>query len=137
MRNKMSVGRFIGFFIFGCISLCFASSTSIWSTPFMLKDSLTTSVSDINTTDNAIDFSASPNPFNPIVHFSVTGLGTQPSASLIIYDIQGKKVADLTRHIHAPAHTISWNAAHYPSGIYLVALETNKHKIITRIALLR
>ena len=84
-----------------------------------------------------------PNPFNPSTTISyqlpapsarqtASGLGSEGSAvsavKLSIYDALGRQVALLVNEEKpAGAHTITWNAQHYPSGIYVYRIVAGDH----------
>ena len=67
---------------------------------------------------------AYPNPFNPIttVRFSLAEAGP---VRLRAYDMLGRRVAVLAdSDMVAGAHSLKFEAAHLPSGMYLLRLET-------------
>lgn len=70
-----------------------------------------------------------PNPFNPktTIRFD---LPHADNLSLNIYDLNGKLVQRLITNQPYPAgsHTVEWDAAGVPSGVYLYQLETPKFK---------
>lgn len=78
-----------------------------------------------------------PNPFNPqtTIHFEI------PNSShvrLEIFDIQGKKVANLFDGIgEAGKHNLVWNGSQQPSGIYFCRLVTDNESIAKMITLLK
>jgi photosystem II stability/assembly factor-like uncharacterized protein len=60
-----------------------------------------------------------PNPFNPTteIHFDLPEPAT---VSLIIYDLLGRKAAELANgNYEAGYHSVKWNAADLASGVYL------------------
>jgi len=61
-----------------------------------------------------------PNPFNPSTQFSFD-LPEPGIVLLIVYDVLGRKVAELANaHREAGYHSTTWNAgAHLASGVYL------------------
>ena len=64
-----------------------------------------------------------PNPFNPLVTIRVRGVG---NLSLSVFDLHGKKVADLRRgnkqSVSGARFTelVTWDARNAPAGIYLI-----------------
>ncbi len=67
---------------------------------------------------------AYPNPFNPIttVRFSLAEAGP---VRLRVYDVLGRRVAVLAdSDMVAGAHSVKFEAAHLPSGMYLLRMET-------------
>ena len=68
-------------------------------------------------------FKISPNPLNSRARISFQGNAEEfRRASLLIYDLQGSLIADLSKNVGS--RDISWNAAAIPAGIYVVALKT-------------
>ncbi|HHE46762.1 MAG TPA: T9SS type A sorting domain-containing protein, partial [Bacteroidetes bacterium] len=69
--------------------------------------------------------SAHPNPFNP----SVTVEFGVPEASRIraeVFNINGRHVATLSNSTYQPGvHSLTWNAAGLPSGIYFLAVSSD------------
>jgi hypothetical protein len=66
---------------------------------------------------------AFPNPFNPetTVRFVLPENGM---VNLSVYNIRGEKVAQLVQgSLEAGEHSVTWNAAHLTSGVYLFRLE--------------
>ncbi len=73
-----------------------------------------------------------PNPFNPNtkIRFQITSLS---NVKLIIYDIQGKLIAELVNQKQAPGiYEADWTASRYSSGIYLYSLIINGKLTATR-----
>lgn len=67
---------------------------------------------------------AYPNPFNPVttVRFSLAEAGP---VRLRVYDVLGRRVAVLANSdMAAGAHSVKFEAAHLPSGVYLLRMET-------------
>jgi photosystem II stability/assembly factor-like uncharacterized protein len=63
-----------------------------------------------------------PNPFNPSTNFefSIASLGL---VKLVIYDVTGREVETLLNTSLKPGtYRADWNAANYPSGVYLYRL---------------
>jgi hypothetical protein len=66
---------------------------------------------------------AYPNPFNPITTISY-GLPNDVKVSLLIYDIDGRKMTTLTQGLKpAENYSIELNAEGLSSGVYFVKLE--------------
>lgn len=66
-----------------------------------------------------------PNPFNP-----TTAISYQVSASSVvtlkIFDVLGREVATLVNGVRpAGKHTVQWDAAGFPSGVYMYVIETS------------
>lgn len=68
-----------------------------------------------------------PNPFNPStkIKFSIPP-GKETEVKLVVYDVLGKVIADLTPTIQGNIETgtyeVKWDASNYPSGIYYYKL---------------
>lgn len=64
-----------------------------------------------------------PNPFNPVttIHYDV---GVFSQVKLEVFDVLGRRVATLVDQQHGPGtHTVTFDAARLPSGLYLYRLE--------------
>ncbi|MFQ6674793.1 MAG: Ig-like domain-containing protein [Fidelibacterota bacterium] len=67
-----------------------------------------------------------PNPFNSVTTIPFT-LGTTAEVTVSVYDILGRKVADLLRATPEPGgHRVLWNARGIPSGIYICRLQVRR-----------
>ena len=67
-----------------------------------------------------------PNPFNPIT-IIVFNVENETNVKLIVYDVLGRMVEKLVdKKIKGGKHEISWNAGHFPSGIYFYKIITNE-----------
>jgi hypothetical protein len=78
-----------------------------------------------------------PNPFNPntSIKFRIPKSGF---VSLAIYDITGKKIASLVNeHKLAGTHSVAWNAANHPSGVYFYTLLHAEFSATKRMLLIR
>jgi len=78
-----------------------------------------------------------PNPFNPttVINFSVS---KNSFATLKVYDILGNEVAVLLNStIEAGDHSVEFNAADLPSGIYLYKLQAGEISLTRKMILLR
>ena len=78
-----------------------------------------------------------PNPFNG--HLSVRiGLASGGQATIIIHDLNGRDVAHVfSGHLAAGWHTLNWNAACIPSGVYLLQAASAEETRTAKIMLLR
>ncbi len=66
-----------------------------------------------------------PNPFNPVTNISFT-LPRKSFVSLQILDRTGREVAVLiSGNLSAGSHSRQWDAADFPSGIYLYRIQIN------------
>lgn len=76
------------------------------------------------------ELSAFPNPFNPSVLLTLAGMPTE-GATLKVFDLSGRLVADLSRKIRAGR--VVWEAKGTASGIYFVAAETGTLRLTKRL----
>lgn len=78
-----------------------------------------------------------PNPFNPSTNISFY-LPEERPVRLGIYNIVGQQVALLMDDtIQSGEHSVVWNAANNPSGIYIVQLETGNRTLTRKITLIK
>ncbi|OGJ89697.1 MAG: hypothetical protein A2268_06860 [Candidatus Raymondbacteria bacterium RifOxyA12_full_50_37] len=80
---------------------------------------------------------AAPNPFNPAVTITVSGCtaALNSGMSLIIYDLNGRLVANLTSKL--VNGRVTWNAVNMPSGLYVVQSRIGKKSLIKAVTLLK
>jgi len=78
-----------------------------------------------------------PNPFNGSTKISYN-LSSETFVDLSVYDVSGRLVATLVKQRQARgSHTVGWNAANFPGGVYIYQIKTT-HQIQTkRMVLLR
>ena len=78
-------------------------------------------------------FSNYPNPFNPTTRIKYQ-IPVTSHVTLAVYDLLGRKVADLVNRQQAPGeYQVSWNASDRASGIYiyqLIALGVNHSRYV-------
>jgi len=78
-----------------------------------------------------------PNPFNPETTIPF-GLPESAHVTLRVYDLLGRQVEVLVDGtLSAGRHVIRWNAAQYPSGVYLVRIQANGKTRIQRLTLMK
>lgn len=78
-----------------------------------------------------------PNPFNPTtdIRFDIAKAGL---VKLSVYDITGKKVADLVNeNLNAGKHTVDFNASNLASGVYFYRIETPDFTSIRKMMLIK
>ena len=81
--------------------------------------------------------SAYPNPFNSVMRINY-GLVDAGDVSLFIYDMNGRRVADIiTANLNAGVHFTVWNAGDLSSGIYLVKLVSGKQSHTQKVVLIK
>jgi len=78
-----------------------------------------------------------PNPFNAATSISYTLMESGP-ISISIYNLLGQRVAIVFEGISkAGEHTITWDAAAFPSGVYFARLEAGEHSENIKMVLLK
>ena len=78
-----------------------------------------------------------PNPFNPSTQIGFT-LPESGEVSLAVYTVSGQKVAELAKGtMKAGTHSVSFNAAHLPSGVYLYKLQAAGQQMVKKMTLLK
>jgi len=74
--------------------------------------------------DNYLLYQNYPNPFNPTTNVTFA-LPSSAYLSLKVYDVLGREVAVLAHGVMSPGHhTIQWNAARFPSGVYIYIMSS-------------
>ena len=80
---------------------------------------------------------AYPNPFNPVATIQY-GLPVDATVNIIIYDLQGRKTAELVNEIKtAGYYTLKWDASYHASGIYFVKLMTSEFTKTQKLMLVK
>jgi carboxyl-terminal processing protease len=78
-----------------------------------------------------------PNPFNPATTISFT-LPKQDFVTLKIFDSLGREVETLiSKEMNTGRHSLKWNAAHYPSGVYLYQINAGNYRETKKLVLLK
>jgi len=78
-----------------------------------------------------------PNPFNSRTSIQF-GLSERMSVKLEVFDLRGRKVAELlNRMINAGYHTCFWEAGALASGIYFYRLQTANYSVTRKMMLIR
>ena len=78
-----------------------------------------------------------PNPFNPITHirFNIPETG---NTKLTVFNIMGETVANLVDGVvSAGGHTVSWNAANMPTGVYFYRMESGNFSQTRKLLLVK
>ena len=78
-----------------------------------------------------------PNPFNPTttIKFDLT---ERTNATLTIYNQLGQKVDELVNTVmDAGYHSVTWNAANQPSGVYFYELRTENFSSVKKLMLMK
>lgn len=78
-----------------------------------------------------------PNPFNPETNISYT-LANSANVSLKVFSVTGAEVAILVNgNMEAGSHTVSFNAASLPSGVYFYRLDAGSFTATRKMLLLK
>ncbi len=78
-----------------------------------------------------------PNPFNPVTQISFD-LPVASRVSLVIYDVHGKRVAELVNGPKAAGtHTVPFSAEHLASGIYFYRLVAGDYTAVRKMVLMK
>ncbi len=78
-----------------------------------------------------------PNPFNPATVIAYQ-ISTQVYVTLKIYDMLGREIATLVDGVNSPGiHTVSWNASHMSSGVFLCRLRAGNFIDVKKMILLK
>lgn len=78
-----------------------------------------------------------PNPFNPQTGITYS-IPQQSSVSLKIFDITGREIVTLVNEVkRAGTYESVWNAANYPSGVYLYRLTAGDFTLEKKMVLLK
>ena len=99
----------------------------------------------INSFDNLVDniipntyaFSSYPNPFNPTttISFSIPKFGL---TTITAYDITGRELETLTNEVLSIGnYSINWNASSYPSGVYLIRMDSRDFTQTQKVLLVK
>ena len=113
-----------------------------WERSFV-KRSITFNQSDELSINNNIipnNYSISriyPNPFNPITQITY-GLPQNSNILISAYDLSGKHLNTIIEgYMTAGFHNISWNASYYPSGVYLIRMESGSFTQTQKVVLVK
>ena len=100
--------------------------------------SINTSLSAIkNILPRSYALSIHPNPFNPAttISFSIPEFGL---TTIIAYDINGRELETLTNEVLSVGnYSINWNASSYPSGVYLIRMESGDFTQTQKVVLVK
>ena len=78
-----------------------------------------------------------PNPFNPIANI-IYELQVNTDLWIRVYDIIGAQITTLINAYQiAGYYTITWNASSYPSGVYLITVDSGKFTQTQKVVLVK
>ena len=78
-----------------------------------------------------------PNPFNPAttISFSIPEFGL---TTITAYDITGRQLETLTNEVlSVGSYSINWNASSYPSGVYLIRMDSGEFTQTQKVVLVK
>jgi hypothetical protein len=96
------------------------------------------SYSELNQTPDNFEIKQNyPNPFNPETNITF-GIPQDSFVSLVVYNIQGEKVATLVNEqLAAGSYTAKFDASLLPSGIYIYKIQAGSFSQIKRMLLIK
>lgn len=78
-----------------------------------------------------------PNPFNPSTTI-IYEIPNESKVKLVIYNILGKKVAELVNDFQKPGkYSVKWNAKGFASGVYIYQIKSNEFTQSKKLLLLK
>ena len=78
-----------------------------------------------------------PNPFNPVATISFT-IPNSGQVNIKIFDITGRELTVLiNERMHAGINAVKWDASDYPSGVYLVRMESGNFTKTQKLILMK
>jgi len=87
--------------------------------------------------DNYSISSIYPNPFNPVTKLTY-GLPENTEIQITVYDMGGTHITSLVNSFQtAGYHTIYWNASSYPSGVYLIRMDSGDFTQTQKVVLVK
>jgi len=123
--------------------ICFSNSTITTSAGYeysaVLGDCIAVDLlGDFSFVPNQISIeSIYPNPFNPTTTITYH-VSSNQNIRANIYDLNGKFIETLINDFHGVGdHAINWDAASYPTGIYIVELKGHHKSITEKITLIK
>ncbi len=119
------------------LSITMKDSTVIQSYPIMMKDTVVTTVEQVNTPVSFQLFNNYPNPFNPttVISYSIPKRGM---VTLKIFDMLGREVATLVNEVkNAGSYEVQFDGSRLASGVYFDRLVTGNHAITRKMLLLK
>jgi len=78
-----------------------------------------------------------PNPFNPTttITFSIPEFGL---TTITAYNLTGKELETLTNtNLNPGNYSIDWNASSYPSGVYLIRMDSGDFTQTQKVVLVK
>ena len=113
------------------------SSNQTYSYEIMIQKSAGLALKNQIVPDNYNITSIYPNPFNPTttISFSIPEFGL---TTITAYDITGRELETLTNEVLSIGnYSINWNASSYPSGVYLIRMESGEFTQTQKVVLVK
>jgi hypothetical protein len=114
--------------------------TDTWSSMLFSADSVQTSVAQKPTAQEIANYVLGdnyPNPFNPTTTINYQ-LQQKAVVTLTVFDVAGKKIAELVNDVQAPgSYAVSWDASEHASGLYVYQLQANDFRMSKSMLLLK
>lgn len=115
-----------------------ADETGPWSPIWSFKTTTTTGIEDSDKMMAGIRLLPNyPNPFNPTteIGYQVPEFGR---IQITVHNLLGQRVAIVYDGFQTPGqHSVTFDASHLPSGVYMVVLETKNGRDIRKVSLLK
>lgn len=110
---------------------------TIISAPF-LADNAASGQIDFSTMPTTFEIQRNyPNPFNPQTSIEY-GVAEAGQVTLSVYDLRGRMVEVLVDGIlEAGWHSATWDATHYPSGLYMTVLQAGSNRAVHKMTLMK
>jgi hypothetical protein len=87
--------------------------------------------------DQFVINNAYPNPFNPQVSIPI-GLPEDTFLKIMIYNSLGQKIDDINSGLYTSGyHTIIWNGSDFPTGVYLIVIDSEKIHETQKVILIK
>jgi hypothetical protein len=113
------------------------SVSSMYNVVVIPASGLTVQTGAVVRPENEMVLSACPNPFNPSTTITITYKSEIRNYKLGIFDIHGRKAANLSLLASGHSSEYVWNAGRNPSGIYIVQVEVNGNIYRKRLTLVK
>ena len=134
----------LAYVLFGITTAEEATIDTITPGSFFLIDDLAfdlvnaiDNLSGINTVDNFVLEQNYPNPFNPVTKISFS-LPQAEFVRLTVFNSLGQEVQQLVnKALPAGNHTVTFNAADFPSGIYFYRIEAGQYNDLKKMVLVK
>jgi hypothetical protein len=108
-----------------CAAAVYGGRTSQWSSTFTLREPINTVLSGRTAgMQNRFDLTIRPNRSGPSALLFVGGVNGGANATLRIYGVDGRLVADLSGLVQSGASQVVWVTRQVSSGIFIARLQS-------------